>query len=560
MRTSTFRRTAVLAVLIPLLVALCACSAFASTTAAAPAADPSIGAPSASGVTPTSELVQATWLNWLQDSATMPDTTAFVEYGPTDSYSSVSPVFEGAQAAQTVSFTLSGLDANSSYHYALVLVSSDGTTVTPDSTFTTDAAAEVQVAPTSPDQLTASQLSGSSERLFFSAESNDSPGSCAVLYGTSSTNLNAQAACVSLDAGGDLSQESPILTGLQAATTYYYAVAVTNIFGTTTSETRSFTTGPAAEADLESAASNSPELAGGVTLTGNVSTNGDGATSYYFEVAPWSSGPFTLAGLTTTDSAPQMVTGAAGEQAVTGTVDGLTPGACYSYALVATNAAGTVTSPTASEACAGRKGEVDGLSVSPITNTTATVSGSLDAFGQGGDQAFVDYSPQNSNKADLTTPDQTVATSDGTSLTAALKGLQPGTTYRATGVLITPWGDVWGPTEVFTTTGTASGSSAPPSSGTTAGVSVGQPTITSTVATVPVSCTGTSACNMLVTVGYRQQHGRFKTAASATATVARAKHRNVRVSLKHVKTPKGAKLSVVTAIKRGKKFVTVAAA
>lgn len=238
-------------------------------------------------------------------------------------------------------------------------------------------------------------------------------------------------------AGGDGARDVAIaLTGLKAGSSYCARVIATNAASTTTGSGAVFAAGAPRAATLTARGSSDTTA----TVTGSVDPAGQ-ATTYVAQAAALTSTWCTTAG---SSGAPSVTTTARdltdtsdGAQDVAVDLTGLTPGAYYCTQLVATNASGQAAG-----------GVVDVDPATPVavsgtgasTNaTTAVVSGTIDPAGQRTTYA-VEYDAADSawcvgayGGPAHTTPSATLADADGAdhAVTAALAGLQSGTTYCA---------------------------------------------------------------------------------------------------------------------------------
>jgi hypothetical protein len=204
------------------------------------------------------------------------NTAVSFEYGTTTGYgSSVSatPNTVSAGAGSTaVSAVLTGLSANTTYHYRAIGTNSVGTTNGLDKTFITSAAV--------PTATTGSASSITATGATLGGTINDNGASTAVTfeYGTTTgygTQVSATPGTVTAGVGS--TAVSVALSGLSANTTYHFRVKGINSAGTTSGSDGTFTTG-AGIPTVTGITPTSGSTAGGtnVTITG---TNLTGATS-----------------------------------------------------------------------------------------------------------------------------------------------------------------------------------------------------------------------------------------------------------------------------------------
>lgn len=190
------------------------------------------------------------------------------EYGPNTAYGSSVPCTPAAGSIpadtneHAVSAAISGLAANSAYHYRLVAVSGANTLISTDKSFST---------PGPPLILEASATDVGEEAATLGAQVN--PGGSATTfhfeYGLDSS-YGSRLPASDLSAG---SGTSPVVgsveaTGLEPGTTYHYRVVATNSFGTSEGPDQTFLT--VSDAACPNAAiraeQTSPTLPGGSTF------------------------------------------------------------------------------------------------------------------------------------------------------------------------------------------------------------------------------------------------------------------------------------------------------
>jgi hypothetical protein len=268
------------------------------------------------------------------------DAHYYFEWGLTASYGNTSPALPGTDAGSgsapvPANTVLTGLTANTTYHYRLVGTNSFGTTAGEDAKFTTSGPPRITSEPTTgighetatinarvnPDEL-------ASEYHFEYGESTS--------YGTE----------VPLGGGKLPAGETPqpitaALSKLKLGVTYHFRVVAKNEAGTTTGPDQTFTTIPPALIESESAAEVS---ATGATLQTQVNPLGHD-TTYYFQYGTEPCKP-NPAGCTSTPAPPGTDIGS-GETGVPGSVrlQELKPASTYHYRVLAINTLGTSEGP-----------------------------------------------------------------------------------------------------------------------------------------------------------------------------------------------------------------------
>jgi hypothetical protein len=163
-------------------------------------------------------------------------TTAYFQYGTTASYGSTTPSGSFGITAQNIGYNVTGLAANTTYHFRIVASNNSGTSTGNDMTFTTagSGAPIVQTLAAAAVTTTSAQLNGSinpngfDTTAFFEYGLTTSYGSSTASgdFGTTSQNIGF------------------VHTGLSPNTTYHYRVTASNSQGTTHGADASFTTLP----------------------------------------------------------------------------------------------------------------------------------------------------------------------------------------------------------------------------------------------------------------------------------------------------------------------------
>jgi phosphodiesterase/alkaline phosphatase D-like protein len=365
------------------------------------------------------------------------DTTYHFDYGTTSSYGSRSPgVDADAGSGLTsvpVTANLTGLSANTAYHFRVVATNSAGTTNGADQTFTTGAAPVVVTQAATLVTSTGAQLNGTVN-----------PGRLATTYhfeyGTT-TGYGSQSPAVDASAGSGSAAvaESATLTGLTAGTTYHYRLVATNSAGTVQGADQQFVTPlPPAPPDVTTGAASSV-LDTTATVSGTVNPNGT-STTYHVEYG------------TTTSYGSQSGDTSAGSgssaQPASANLTGLTPGTQYHYRLVATNSAGTANGADQTFTT-GVRPAVTTQAATGVGASGATLNGSVNPNGDTTTYHFeygttTGYGSQSAS-ANAGAGSSSVAES------LALSGLANGTTYHFRLVAANSAGTTFGPDQQFTT-------------------------------------------------------------------------------------------------------------
>jgi hypothetical protein len=202
------------------------------------------------------------------------ETKYYFEWGETTSYTDKSAVPPGPVAGSTsLSFDISGLKAQTTYHYRVVAENSLGITYGDDVTFKTLNA--VQNLTT----LAANPVERKSATLRASYVGDGTPTTWKFEWGK--TNSYGNSTTVQGPESPSGSKEISIpLTGLDLETTYHFRVSATNGLDTTVGGDQSFTTFPAVSGLMTKPATEIGQDS--ITLNGEFVGNGE-ATNYYFE-------------------------------------------------------------------------------------------------------------------------------------------------------------------------------------------------------------------------------------------------------------------------------------
>jgi hypothetical protein len=260
----------------------------------------------------------------------------FFEWGATTAYGHTTPIPPGALAGtgsgtQAVApVSIGGLNADTTYHYRLVVSDPDGISRGQDATFsTTPAVTGLNAEPPTAVTDTSAQLNA-----FFDGDST---------YGTNYYfewgrttdygNVSPAPPGNVVAAGSGRIHVPPVaISGLEGGSTYHFRVVASNATGTTVSGDASF---KAAAAPLILSLRSSNVTAGSGELLAEINPR-YGQTSYHFE-----GGSSIAYGHST--PVGDVGSGSANIP-VSAQIEGLTPGATYHFRLVASNQYGTTTS------------------------------------------------------------------------------------------------------------------------------------------------------------------------------------------------------------------------
>jgi phosphodiesterase/alkaline phosphatase D-like protein len=345
------------------------------------------------------------------------DATVTFEYGLTTAYGTTvtadqSPVPGSTDTA--VSKTISGLTADTTYHYRVVATNSQGTTNGADMTFYNTVAPYARTDAAIPIGLTTATLNGTVNPKRF----DDSQDTTVTFdYGLTNAYGSSATAIQSPLSAGVEQMVSFELTGLTANTTYHYRVTATSPSGTGTGADMTFTTSSLPIVTTNSA---TPVGTTTATLNGEVNANGD-STTVTFEYGTTTSYGTTV----TADQSP--VTGTT-DTAVSKGITGLSNGTTYHYRVVGTNSSGTSNGADMTFTTGLIPPTVTTNAATSVLTTTATLNATVNANNFNTTVSFEWGTDMVSTRLDPGSPGP-VSGSSNTAVSLGLTGLDPNTTY-----------------------------------------------------------------------------------------------------------------------------------
>lgn len=391
----------------------------------------------ASAITQTTATVRGTVNPKTPDSGPSTWTTAVTfEYGLTASYGSTVTATEspiGGGINQGVSFNLTGLSPNTTYHYRVAASNENGAANGEDMTFTTSSLPVVSTNTAAPVGTTTATLNGT-------VNANGESTAVTFEYGTTTAYGTTVTADQSPATGTSDTVVSKAIAGLLNGTTYHYRVVATNGSGTVNGADQTFTTGVSPPTASTGAATSVTTTS--AVMNGTVNANGL-STNVSFE---WG---LTAAYGVTNSASPNPVTGST-NTAVTFNPTTLLPNTTYHYRVVAQNAGGTVygadmsfttnASPTVTTDAA-----------TSVTTTGATLNGTVNANNQSSTVTF-EYGLTTAYGTTVTADQSPVAGGVDTAVSKAISSLTPSTTYHYRVVATNASGTSYGADMTFTTT------------------------------------------------------------------------------------------------------------
>jgi len=326
-------------------------------------------------------------------------TAVTFEYGLTTSYGTTVTATQSPVAGTTataVTYVVSGLVPNTTYHFRVNGVNLGGTINGTDLTFTTSATApSVTTAEASSITTTGATLNGT-------VNANNASTAVTFEYGLTTSYGTSITATQSPVTGSTSTAVSSTISGLNSNTLYHYRVKGVNSAGTTNGGDATFTTLATVPGAPIIGTATAGNTQASVSFAAPASTGGSSITSYTVTSNP---GGFTGTGTTS----PIAVTG-------------LTNGTAYTFTVMATNSVGTGDASSASN------------SVTPATVPGAPAIGTATA---GNGQASVSFTAPASNGGSAitgytVTSSQGGLTGTGSSSPIAVTGLTNGTAYTFT--------------------------------------------------------------------------------------------------------------------------------
>jgi phosphodiesterase/alkaline phosphatase D-like protein len=448
-------------------------------------------------------------------------TTCAVEYGTTTAYGSTAPCASdpgSGTGAVPVDAPLSGLDPGTTYHYRMVATNAGGTVNGDDATFDTAITPPVvfSIAGASSVTQTAAHVAGT-------VNPKGNATTCQFEYGTT-TGYGSVAPCTADPGSGTHAVSvSADVTGLTVGTAYHFRLVATNPGGTTQGDDHTFSTLPDPPVVTTGAASGVTQSA--ASLAGTVNPSGVattcqfeyGTTTAYGSTVPCSSDPGSGTGDVAVDAAPS----------------GLSAGTTYHYRLVATNDGGTtngddqtfdtvVASPTVTTGAA-----------SEVTQTSATVAGTVDPNG-GSTTCRFEYGTTTAYGSSVLCSANPGSGPGAVPVGTALSGLSAGTTYHYRLVATNDGGTTNGADATLTTSAGSSPPPPPPPAHGKLALSVTK--VKRGKTTLTIACRGKSGavCKGKLKLSFKVKHGKkTKTVTIATITVnlTAGHHRTVKLTL-----------------------------
>jgi hypothetical protein len=224
-------------------------------------------------------------------------TTYHFDYGTTDSYGLTTKETDAGSGSADVpaSAQLSGLTADTTYHYRLVATNASGTVAGADRTLRTSANPQ----PPSVASVSASGVGVNAATLRANVTPNGLATTVRFEYGTT-TSYGSATSEQAIGAGTSRVAVSAPAGGLKPNTRYHYRAVATNAAGVTRGGDRSFTTGRAPTSVSVTASTTRPIWGSGLILTGKVSGQGSIPVAIERQDFPFKAGFYPAAAATAT--------------------------------------------------------------------------------------------------------------------------------------------------------------------------------------------------------------------------------------------------------------------
>ena len=343
-------------------------------------------------------------------------TTVSFDYGETTSYGSNVPATPSpltGSTTQNVSATINVLPGKV-YHFRIVATNSAGTVQGLDVQYIV-----VCLAPTV-NTLSASGLTASGATLNGQVNANGCSSVVSFEYGETTSYGQLATATPSSVTGNTLTSVSAAISGLLPGKIYHYRTKSVNSAGTTIGLDMQFTTLCIAPIVSVQTVNQTPTTA---TLSALVNPNGC-STNVIFDY-----GETTSYG-SSANGTPSNLTGN-GISPVSATIS-IMPGKTYHFRVRAINSSGTTTSIDYVFTSSCTAPSAIALGPTPITNTTATIYGTVNSNNVNGCTTTVtfEYGLTTLYGSSIAATPGTVTGNQNVQVSAALTGLQPGTGYH----------------------------------------------------------------------------------------------------------------------------------
>jgi phosphodiesterase/alkaline phosphatase D-like protein len=341
----------------------------------------------------------------------------FFEYGETTSYNKRAECATslGAGAGPvTVSAAIAGLSPDTTYHYRIIAGNAGGPSMGADRTFATS--------PSAPKVLTgtATYVGQTSATLNATVDPEGTEVTdCQFEYGTSGSYGHSLPCSTSPGSGTGPVSVSASATGLDPNTTYHFRIAATNAGGTSKGTDETFSTSPSPPSVLTREATEVGRTS--ARLNGTVGPEGT-STDCHFEY--WSAGHAA----TNVPCSPPPGSGTSPVE-VSAQVTGLEPNSEYHYRVVAENAGGPNQGSVQTFTTPPNPPRAVTEAASEVVRSSATLNGKVYPEGATVTDCHFEYGTTPSYGHSVPCSPSPASGEAEVAVSAALAGLQPGTTY-----------------------------------------------------------------------------------------------------------------------------------
>ena len=309
------------------------------------------------------------------------DTTSVAfEYGTSVSYGSTtsSQSIGSGNSPQSIATNLSGLDANTTYHFRVIATNAQGTSQGPNQTFTTSTT--LPQATTTP----ASFVTARSANLNGTVNPNGVPTTIHFEYGVQPNVLSNTTAPQDVGSTSGNLEKWASIADLTPDTTYFFRIVATTGSDVISGSVQSFTTLSVKPLIISSSASGVTST--GATLNATVNANGAASNAWFEYGTSESYGSATVA---------QDIPLAGGNTTISTTLSGLATGQIYHFRVGAWNTNGITYSADQTFSTGFPPPNVTTGAASPVSSTTATVSGTVNPNGRASGY-WIEYGTGNS--------------------------------------------------------------------------------------------------------------------------------------------------------------------
>ena len=343
-----------------------------------------------------------------------------LEYGPTESYGSSASCLPSPGSGSSpvgVSAAVTGLSANTTYHFRVVAANAGGTGTGSDGTFKT--------LPNPPTVVTGSGSPVTQTTATLNATVNPNGGevsSCKLEYGPTQSYGSSAACSPSPGSGNGAVTVSAAVGSLSPNTTYHFRVVATNPGGTSSGGDQTFKTLPNPPTVVTKAALSITQTS--ATLNATVNPNGGEVSSCKLEYGPAQSYGSSAACSPSPGSSGSAV-------AVSAAVVGLSPNTTYHFRIVATNAGGTGTGSDGTFKTLPNPPTVETEKASfPPTPTEATLNATVNPNGGEISNCYFEYGETISYGSSAPCSSLPGSGSSPAAASASVTGLIKNTTYH----------------------------------------------------------------------------------------------------------------------------------